>query len=172
MYLWARLETCTGINIMQASVYCLVFKDLKMKKLAPCKLQIGTYTEDTVKTIWLCTFYIIHPDSEKLVQVTFYVATNDGSILLSCKTTFAPHLIHPRSRLDSLPPGASLITSTMDHPKKTRPAPLTVHSSKQEGSPQSCQQEVSAQMQDSSPNYKASTYTYIKETRYEQVSHK
>ena len=36
----------------------------------------------------------------------------------------------------------------MDHPKKTRPAPLTVHSSKQEVSTQSCQQEVSIKMQE------------------------
>ena len=33
-------------------------------------------------------------------------------------------------------PRASLITSTVDHPKKTRPAPLTGHSSKQEASTQ------------------------------------
>ena len=108
---------------MLASVYCLVFKDPKMNKLAPCKLQIGTYTADTVKIVGSCTLYIVHPDSKKLVQVTFYVATNDGSVVLSCKTTLALHLIQPRSRLDYLPPRASLITSTMDHPKKTRPAP-------------------------------------------------
>ena len=36
----------------------------------------------------------------------------------------------------------------MDHPKKTRPAPLTVHSSKQEVSTQSWQQEASAQIQE------------------------
>ena len=35
----------------------------------------------------------------------------------------------------------------MDHPKKTRPAPLTIHSSKQEVSTQSWQQEAFAQMQ-------------------------
>ena len=34
----------------------------------------------------------------------------------------------------------------MDHPKKTRMAPLTVHSSKQEVSAQSCQQEVQVQV--------------------------
>ena len=36
----------------------------------------------------------------------------------------------------------------MDHPKKTRLAPLTVNSCKGEESAQSCQQEVSAQMQE------------------------
>ena len=36
----------------------------------------------------------------------------------------------------------------MDHPKKTRPVPLTVHSSRQEVSAESCQQEVSTKMQE------------------------
>ena len=94
---------------------------------------------DTVKIVESCTFYVVHPDSKKLVSVTFYVATNDGSVLLSCKTTLALHIIQPRSILVYLPPWASLITSTMDHPKKTRQASLKVHSSKQE---------VSAQMQE------------------------
>ena len=62
-----------------------------------------------------------------------------GPSVLSCKTTLALHLIQPRSRLDYLPPWASLITSTMDHPKKTRQASLKVHSSKQEVSTQTPQ---------------------------------
>ena len=102
MYLWARLDICADVNIMLASVYHLVIKDPKMKKLAPCKLQISTYTADTVKIVGSYTFYVVHPDSKKLVQVTFYVATNDGSILLSCKTTLVFHLIQARSRLDYL----------------------------------------------------------------------
>ena len=89
---------------MPASVYQLVFKDLEMKKIKPCKMQISTYTADTVKIIGSCTFGIVHPDTKKLVPVTFYVANNEGSVLLSCKTTLALHLIQPRSRLDYLPP--------------------------------------------------------------------
>ena len=73
---------------------------------------------------------MVYPDSKKLIPVTFYVATNDGSVL------FALHLIQPRSRLDYLHPWARLITCTMDHPKKTRQAYLKVHSSKQEVSTQ------------------------------------
>ena len=52
---------------MLVSMYCLVFKDPEMQKLAPCKLQIGTYTADTVKIVGYCTFYVVHPDSKKLV---------------------------------------------------------------------------------------------------------
>ena len=121
---------------MPASVYHLRFKDPEVKRITPCEMQIGTYTADRVKIVGSCTFYVVHPDIKKLIPVTFYVATNDGSALLPCKTTLAFHLIQPRSRLDYLSPWASLITSTMDHPKKTRQASLKVHSSKQEVSVQ------------------------------------
>ena len=136
MYLWAQLDTCANINIMPATIYQLVFKDLEMKKIKPCKMQISTYTADTVKIIGSCIFNVVHPDMKKLVPVTFYVAMNDGSVLLLCKTTLAPQLIQPWSRLDYLPPWASLITSTLDHPKKTKLTSLKVHQSKQEVSDQ------------------------------------
>ena len=119
IYLQAWLDTCADVNIMPASVYWLVLKDPKMRKIKPCKRQISTYTGDTVKIIGSCMFGIVHPDTKKLVPVTFHVVNNDGSILLSCKITLALCLTQPQSRLDYLPPWASLITSTMDYPKKT-----------------------------------------------------
>ena len=89
------LDTCTDMNIMPASVYQLLFKDPEMKKIKLCKMQISTYTADTVKIIGSCIFDVVHLDTKKLVPVTFYVANNDGSILLSCKTTVALQLIQP-----------------------------------------------------------------------------
>ena len=68
---------------MPASVYHLIFKDPEMKKTCTIQLQIGTYTADMVKIVGSCTLYVVHADSKKLVRVIFYVATNDGSILLS-----------------------------------------------------------------------------------------
>ena len=68
---------------MLSSVYQLVFKDLEMRKIKLCKMQISTYTADTVKIIGSYTFGIVHPDTTKLVPVTFYVANNEGSVLLS-----------------------------------------------------------------------------------------
>ena len=67
-------------------------------------MQISTYTADTVEIIGSCTFGIDHADTMKLVPVTFYVANNEGGVLLSCKMTLALHLIQPRSRLDYLSP--------------------------------------------------------------------
>ena len=142
LYLRARLDTFADVNLMPASVYQLVFNDAKMQKLAPSKLQVGTYTNDTVKIVRSCTFYLVHPDTKKLTEVTFYVAMNDGGVLLSCKTTLLLGLIQPRPRLDYLPPRASLITSTADHFKKTK---AVLHTQKQEMSAQTTKQEVATQ---------------------------
>ena len=120
LYLRPRLDTCVDVNITPASVYRVVFQDPNMKKLAPSSLEIGTYTTDTVKIVGSCMFYLVHLDTKKLMDVTFFVAANDGSMLLSCKTTLMLGLIQPRTRLDYLPPRASLITSSADNPRKTK----------------------------------------------------
>ena len=39
-YLRARLDTCTNVNIMPASVYSLPFKDPELKKLHSCHLKV------------------------------------------------------------------------------------------------------------------------------------
>ena len=119
-YLRARLDTCANVNILPASVYKLVFQDPDCKKLVPSKLKIGTYTTDTVKLFGSCMLYLVHPDSKCLLEVTFYVASNNGSVLLSCVTTLDLDLIQPCTRLDYLSPRTSLITSNADCPKKTK----------------------------------------------------
>ena len=114
---------------MPVSVYKLVFQDPDCKKLASSKLEIGTYTIDTVNFVGSCMFYLVHPDSKFLQEVTFYVANNNGSVLLSCATTLALGLIQPHTRFDCLLPRASLITSGADHPEKNKPQ-ISVHVSK------------------------------------------
>ena len=59
--------------------------------------------------------------------MTFYVASNEGSVLLSCTTLLALELIQTRPRLDYLPPRAKLITSAADHPAMTK---KTAHQTK------------------------------------------
>ena len=61
---------------------------------------------------------------------------------MSCKTILLLGLIQPRPRLDYLPPRASLLTISADHPKKTK-AVLLIQ--KQEVSTQTTKQEVAAQ---------------------------
>ena len=136
-YLRARLDTCADVNIMPVSVYKLVFQDPDCKKLAPSKLEIGTYNTATVKLVGSCMFYLVHPDTKCLQEVTFYVASNNGSVLLSCVTVLALHLIQHHTILDYLPPGASLITSSTDHPKKTK-SHISIHVSKKESTVSNC----------------------------------
>ena len=66
MYLQAWLDTCADVNIMLTSVFQLVFKDLEMRKIKPCKMQISTHTADTVKIIGSCTFGIAHLDYQEI----------------------------------------------------------------------------------------------------------
>ena len=128
---------------MSVSVYRLVFQDPNMKTLAPRNLEIGTYTTDTVKIVGSWMFYLVHPDTKKLMDVTFSVAANDGSMLLSCKTTLLLGLIQPRARLDYLLPRARLVTNSADHPNKTK-SRLCLQ--KQEVSVQTTTQEVATQI--------------------------
>ena len=130
-YLRARLYTCANVNIIPVSVYELVFQDPDCKKLAPSKLEICTYTTDTVKLVGSCMFYLLHPDTKNLQEVTFYEASNNDSVLLLCVTTLALGLIQPYTRLDYVPPQSSLITSSADHPKKTK-SKINVYVSKKE----------------------------------------
>ena len=55
---------------MPTSVYKLIFHDADLQKLAPSKLGIGTYNTDTVKLVWSFTFYLVHPDTKHLQEVT------------------------------------------------------------------------------------------------------
>ena len=119
-YLQARLDTCADVNLMPMAIYCLMFKDPGLRKLTPSNMEIEMYTNDVVKIIGMCHFYLVHPESKQLIKVLFFVAKENGSILLSCRTTMELGLIRPCAQLDYLPPRASLLTSTCDQPSKTR----------------------------------------------------
>ena len=130
-YAQSNTKFPTPHHLITNVTYRLVFQDPDCKKLAPSKFEIGTYTTNTVKLVGSCMVYLVHPHTKYLLEVIFYVANNNGSVLLSCVTTLACGLIQPCTRLDDLPPRASLITSSADHPKKTK-SKISVHVSKKE----------------------------------------
>ena len=70
-YLHTRLDTCTDINLMPMAVHCLMFKDPDLKKLTPSHMEIETYTNDIVKIIGMCYFYLMHPETKHLMKVLF-----------------------------------------------------------------------------------------------------
>ena len=134
-YLRARLDTCADVNLMPMVVYCLMFRDPELKKLIPSNMEIETYTTEVVKIIGMCYFYLVHPDSKKLMKVMFFVVKENGSILLSCRTTMELGLIKPHARLDYLLPKARLLTSTCDQPSKTKIYRPTIHCTKETTTP-------------------------------------
>ena len=83
-------------------------------------MEIETCTTDVVKIIGMCYFYLVHPDSKKLMKVMFFDVKETGSILLSCRTTIELGLIKPHAPLEYLPPKARLLISTYDRPSKTK----------------------------------------------------
>ena len=126
-YLRVHLDTCTDVNIMPKSVYQMMFSDSDVKHLPDNDISLGVYTDHQVNILGKCNFFMFHPDSKKPLAVTFYIASNEGSVLLSCTTLLALDLIQTRPRLDYLPPRAKLITSAADHPDITR---KTAHQTK------------------------------------------
>ena len=126
-YLCARLDTCADVNMMPMAIYCLMFKDPGLRKLTLSSMEIETYTNDVVKIIGTCQFYLVHPESKQLMKVIFFVTKENGSVLLSCRTTMELGLIKPCAWLDYQPPRASLLTSTCDQPCKTKTQKPNIH---------------------------------------------
>ena len=85
-------------------MYKYLFKDPDCTKFAPCDLKLGTYTNKKVKIIGSCNLYVIHPDTICMEEIPFFVASNEGSILISCATNLALGLINPHEKLDHPPP--------------------------------------------------------------------
>ena len=86
---------CADVNLMPMAIYCLMFKDPGLRKVISSNLEIETYTNYVVKIIGMCNFYLVHPESKQLIKVLFFVAKENGSILLSCRTTMELGLIRP-----------------------------------------------------------------------------
>ena len=73
----------------------MMFNDPEVQQLAP-NISLGVCTDHQVDILGKCNFFMIHPDMKKLHAVTFYVACNEGSVLLSCTTLLALDLIKTR----------------------------------------------------------------------------
>ena len=126
-YLCARLDTCADVNLMPMAMYCLMFKDLGLRKLTPSSMEIETYTNNVVEIIGTCQLYLVHPESKQLMKVIFFITKENRSVLLSCRTTMELGLIKPCAQLNYLPPRASLLTSTCDQPSKTKTQKPNIH---------------------------------------------
>ena len=82
-YLRVELDTCVDVNLMPESVYKLVFKDPHTSKLAKNDIDLTVYTRHSVNLIGKCTFFMFSKDTKQPVKVDFYIAKEEGSVLLS-----------------------------------------------------------------------------------------
>ena len=109
---------CPDVNLLPESMYQLVFNDPHTAKLAKNDIDLTVYTRHSIDLIGKCTFYMLSKATKQPIKVDFYIAKEEGSVLLSRETVFQLQLLNVKSRLEYLPPRAMLISSTADHPKR------------------------------------------------------
>ena len=120
-FLRARIDTCANINLMPISVYQLLYKDPDCQKLAPSnKSKVKTYSTEKIQMVGSCDLFVLHPDTKCLMEVTFQVTSHEGSVIVSCATSFELGLLQPHRDLDVVPDSGSLICSKADPPVKQK----------------------------------------------------
>ena len=82
-YLCVQLDTCADVNLMPESVYKSVFNDPHTSKLAKNDTDLTVYTRYSVHLTGKCTFFMLSKGTKQPVKVDFYIAKDDGSVLLS-----------------------------------------------------------------------------------------
>ena len=82
-YLCVQLDTCADVNLMSESVYILVFNDPYTSKPAKNDTDLTIYTRHSVDLIGKCTIFMLSKDTKQPVKVDFYIAKEEGSVLLS-----------------------------------------------------------------------------------------
>ena len=105
------VDSGADVNLMPHDMYIKLFNDDKLKHLKPSDIKLGVWGDDQIALLGKCNIYLVHPDTKKPVEVTFYVTDKSGSTLLSCATSLKLDLIKLHPRLGVPPPRAKIITS-------------------------------------------------------------
>ena len=90
----------------------------KHQNLAKNNIDLTVYTRHSVNLIGKCTFCMLSKGTKQPVKVDFYIAKEEGSVLLSQETVFQLQLLNVKLQLEYIPPRAMLISSAVDDPKK------------------------------------------------------
>ena len=107
--LHVQLDTCADVNLMPQGVYKLAFNDPDISKLAKNDIYLTVYTKHSVNLTGKCTSFMLSKYTKHPVEVDFYIAKDDGSVLLSCKTVFQLQLLDVKPRVEYIPLRATLI---------------------------------------------------------------
>ena len=114
---------------MPESVYKPVFNDPHTAKFAKNDIDLTVYTRHSVDLIGKCTFYMLSKGTKQPIKVDFYIAKEEGSVLLSREKVFQLQLLDVNPQLQYLAPRATLISSAVDYPKKRYMHSLHLHNS-------------------------------------------
>ena len=119
VYMDAYVGTGADVNLILKNRYVKIHNDDRLRHIMPSDIKLGVWGDDQIALLSNCNIYLVHPDTKKPVQVTFYVADKSGSTLLSCATSLKLDLIKVHPKLGIPPPRAKIITSQAD---QTSPA--------------------------------------------------
>ena len=107
----AYVDTGADVNLISKNSYVKLHNDDRLRHIMPSDIKLGVRGDDQIA---LQVIYLVHPDTKKPVEVTFYVADKSGSTLLSCAMSLKLDLIKLCPRLGVPPPRARIITSQAD----------------------------------------------------------
>ena len=110
----AYVDTGADVNLISKNRYVKLHNDYKLRHIMPSDIKLGVWGDDQIALLGKCNIYLVHPDTKKMVEVTFYVADKAGSTLLSCVTSLKLDLIKLHPGLGVPPPRAKIITSQAD----------------------------------------------------------
>ena len=128
-YLCIQLDTYANVNLMPESVYKPVFNNLQTAKLAKNDTDLTVYTRHSVDLIGKCTFYMLSKATKQPIKVEFYIAKEEGSVLLSWETVFQLQLLNVKPRVEYLPPGQGSYPVQLIIPKERYMHSLHSHNS-------------------------------------------
>ena len=78
-----QIDACADVNLMPEIIYKLVLNNPHTYKLAKDDIYLAVYTRHSVDLIGKCTFYMLCKGTKQPVKVDFYIAREEGSVLLS-----------------------------------------------------------------------------------------
>ena len=110
----AYVDTGADINLMPRDMYIKLYNDANVKHLQPSDIKLGVWGDDQITLLGKCNIYLVHLDTKKSIEVTFYVTDKSGSTLLSCATSLMLDVIKLCPRLGVSPLRAKIITSKAD----------------------------------------------------------
>ena len=87
VYMHAYVDTGADVNLMPRDIYIKLYNGTNLKHLQPSDIKLGVWGDDQIALLGKCNVYLVHPDSKKSIEATFYVTDKSGSTLLSYATS-------------------------------------------------------------------------------------